>query len=144
MTVSRQSRQEAFGKVRTRNRLEGIKQHWRDQVIFDRTLSGLTKAVAYAMANWIVSTETRAQFELDGIIVVRGAQRILAHMLGCSPRTVHLAMTNLMENGHLALVCRPQGRDDTNHYRIIPKAETFDRRSARTSIAAFEHGAQLR
>lgn len=110
-----------FGKLRTRNKLETIKQNWRDQVIFDRALSGLTKAVAYAMANWITAPETFALFELDGIVVVQGTQRTLAQVLGCSPKTVHLAMVSLMEHGHLVLVCRPQSRDDTNHYRIVPK-----------------------
>jgi hypothetical protein len=99
--------------------LEEEKQRWRDQVIFDRNLSGLTKAVAYAMANWMTATGTREHFQRGKDIVIWGTQRALAEMVGCSAKTVHLATVSLIERGHMTLVHRQQGRDDTNRYRII-------------------------
>lgn len=101
--------------------LEEEKQRWRDQVIFDRNLSGLTKAVAYAMANWMTAAGTREHFQRGKDIVIWGTQRALAEMVGCSAKTVHLATVSLMEREHMTLVHRQQGRDDTNRYCVISR-----------------------
>jgi hypothetical protein len=102
--------------------LEARKESWRDQVVFDVRLSGMTKAVAYAMARWIPASDAEA-FLIGGDVFVAGTQRALAEMVGCSLKTVHLAMTSLIDHGHIALVRRPQTRDDTNLYRIITHAQ---------------------
>jgi hypothetical protein len=104
--------------------LERNKQSWRDQVVFDCRLSGMTKAVAYGMARWITESRVCELFLRTGDIIVSGRQRELADMVGCSTKTVHLAMASLIDHGHMTLIRRPQGRDDTNLYRIISGACT--------------------
>ena len=122
---------------RTARKREASKQAWRDQVVFDIRLSGMTKAVAYAMAGWITDAADDSHLN-DGEILVRGTQRTLADMVGCSTKTVHLAMTSLIEHGHVTLVRRPQNRDDTNLYRIIPLSASPSRgcrgRAAGTAV----------
>lgn len=106
------------------------KERWRDQVIFDHQLSGLTKAVAYAMANWITSRDTIDQYLRAKDIVISGTQRTLAEMVGCSAKTVHLATTSLIESGHIVLLRRPQGRMDSNKYSVIVKSQSVDANAA--------------
>jgi hypothetical protein len=114
--------------------MEKRKQRWRDQVVFDCRLSGMTKAVAYAMASWVTARDTELLPHTGGMIV-RGTQRALAEMVGCSAKTVHLAMVSLIEHGHVELLRRPQGRDDTNLYCIIPFPDSDDVRGARAAAA---------
>jgi len=129
------------GRRRERPRLmEKRKQRWRDQVVFDCRLSGMTKAVAYAMASWVTARDTELLPQTGGM-VVRGTQRALADMVGCSAKTVHLAMASLIEHGHVELLRRPQGRDDTNLYCIIPFSDCCDD-DARAGRSSMRRGAE--
>jgi len=119
-------------------RLEKRKQLWRDQVVFDSRLSGMTKAVAYAMATWITAPDTEFLPHSGGMIV-RGTQKALAEMVGCSAKTVHLAMASLIEHGHVALLRRPQGRDDTNLYCINPLPDSLRGGQVFKPVAAAGH-----
>jgi DNA-binding transcriptional MocR family regulator len=110
--------------VAAMKRLVSLRGKWRDQVFADSRIKHGHFRVAYSLSNFMTMDWTAREYRKTGKIYVFPSQETLAHDAHASLDTVHKAIKQLTERGHLKMVSRGnQFANQANVYRILVKPE---------------------